>query len=418
MIPQTSVNWTAFNYKYSTNPQHAFESLTYYLFCHEFQQPYGIFRYFNQPHIETNPIHVGDRYIGFQSKYYADSVTMSSKEQELIGAVKGAVQRYPGITTLYFYISREFSPSSKTDDIMPSYQKKVEAAWYKMTSLIGRILGIEKGTDEYVKAIQKTIEKNGIAVSLEEVAADEKSLWVAYSLTDENDENDISMNSVQAAVDGEALALERQYALNNSTGSEKTASKYFVAKFNRSKADRSQKFEIEIGTFQNENGQVEEKDAYEFSFTADPEVLEADTKEIDIQTSIPIEKNQTFLLSEMKYNIFGCTISGSFSDMAEDDEFWIRGKDDLGNEYVFDLTSYEKPNLIFELENLEIPNHAKQLTLQLYHFSGTAGEIVSYEQKESEDAYIEEIGTVYGENQAPEDLAVPVGESITVDLQK
>ena len=135
------------------------------------------------------------------------------------------------------------------------HQKKVEAAWYKMTSLIGRILGIEKGTDEYVKAIQKTIEKNGIAFSLEEVAADEKSLWVAYSLTDEND---ISMNSVQAAVDGEALALERQYALNNSTGSEKTASKYFVAKFNRSKADRSQKFEIEIGTFQNENGHLQQ----------------------------------------------------------------------------------------------------------------------------------------------------------------
>ena len=38
--------------------------------------------------------------------------------------------------------------------------------------------------------------------------------------------------------------------------------------------------------------------------------------------------------------------------------------------------------------------------------------------KEPKDAYIEEIGTVYGENQAPEDLAVPVGESITVDLQK
>nr|WP_295310018.1 hypothetical protein [uncultured Blautia sp.] len=56
--------------------------------------------------------------------------------------------------------------------------------------------------------------------------------------------------------------------------------------------------------------------------------------------------------------------------------------------------------------------------MQLYHFSGNAGEIVSYEQKESEDVYIEEIGTVYGENQAPVDLAVPVGESITVDLQK
>ena len=43
--------------------------------------------------------------------------------------------------------------------------------------------------------------------------------------------------------------------------------------------------------------------------------------------------------------------------------------------------------------------------------------MVSYEQKESEEAYIEEIGTVYDEDQAPEDLAVPVGDGITVDLQ-
>ena len=60
-----------------------------------------------------------------------------------------------------------------------THQNEVKAAWYKMTSLIGRILGIEKETDEYVKTIQKTIEKNGIAVSLEEVAADAKSLWIA-----------------------------------------------------------------------------------------------------------------------------------------------------------------------------------------------------------------------------------------------
>lgn len=298
-----------------------------------------------------------------------------------------------------------------------THQNEVKAAWYKMTSLIGRILGIEKETDEYVKTIQKTIEKNGIAVSLEEVAADAKSLWIAYSLTDEKGENDISMSSIQVAVDGESLALENQYSLDNSSGSEKVTSKYFAAKFNRSRADHSQKFEIQIGTFQNQNEQVEERDVYSFSFTADPEALQADTKEIDIQVSIPIEKDQTFLISEMKYNIFGCTISGSYSDMTEDDEFWLRGKDDLGNEYVFNLTSYDKPNLIFELQDWRILDHAKQLTLQLYHYSGTTGKTVSYEQKESEEAYIEEIGTVYDEDQAPEDLAVPVGDGITVDLQ-
>ena len=123
------------------------------------------------------------------------------------------------------------------------------------------------------------------------------------------------------------------------------------------------------------------------------------------------------MISEMKYNIFGCTISGSYSDMTEDDEFWLRGKDDLGNEYVFNLTSYDKPNLIFELQDWRILDHAKQFTLQLYYYSGTTGKTVSYEQKESADAYIEEIGTVSDEAPAPEDLAVPVGDGITVHFQ-
>ncbi len=126
MIPETSVDWKAFEYKYSDNPQRAFENLTYYLFCCEFNQKNGIFRYFNQPHIETNPIQVGDRLIGFQSKYYADSVVMSSKEDELTDAVKGAARSYSGITTLYFYVSREFSPSSKKDIVKPSYQINIE----------------------------------------------------------------------------------------------------------------------------------------------------------------------------------------------------------------------------------------------------------------------------------------------------
>lgn len=38
MIPETSVNWRAFEYKFSDNPQRAFENLTYYLFCNEYGQ--------------------------------------------------------------------------------------------------------------------------------------------------------------------------------------------------------------------------------------------------------------------------------------------------------------------------------------------------------------------------------------------
>ena len=113
MIPETSVDWKAFEYKYSNNPQRAFENLAYCLFCYEFNQKNGIFRYFNQPHIETNPIQVDEQLIGFQAKYYADSVSMSGKEKDLKEAVEGVARSYPGITTLYFYISTYYGDGMK-----------------------------------------------------------------------------------------------------------------------------------------------------------------------------------------------------------------------------------------------------------------------------------------------------------------
>lgn len=57
------VSWSVFEYKFSTDPRKAFESLAYLLFCHEFDQKCGIFRYFNQPYIETQPVKTEDGYI-------------------------------------------------------------------------------------------------------------------------------------------------------------------------------------------------------------------------------------------------------------------------------------------------------------------------------------------------------------------
>ena len=70
-----------------------------------------------------------------------------------------------------------------------THQNEVKAAWEKMTSLIGQILGISEDTGEYIKQIQNKIAKNGVTVSLEEVAVDDENLWIAYSMTDENGNN-------------------------------------------------------------------------------------------------------------------------------------------------------------------------------------------------------------------------------------
>ena len=101
------VDWKAFEYKFSTDPRPAFEGLAYILFCYEFKQTYGIFRYYNQPYIETQPANTADGHkVGFQAKYYDAGTQMSSKEQDLKDAIKGAKNKYAGIDRIIFYINK------------------------------------------------------------------------------------------------------------------------------------------------------------------------------------------------------------------------------------------------------------------------------------------------------------------------
>ena len=247
-----------------------------------------------------------------------------------------------------------------------THQNEVKAAWEKMTSLIGQILGISEDTGEYIKQIQNKITKNGVKVSLEEVAVDDENLWIAYSMTDENGNNDVSMSSIEASVDGVKLELERQYSNYNDTDSK---SKDYVARFSLKASSAKQNFEITIGNFNTKGDQLYIKDKYNFSFTADPKILERDTKEVFIDQFIQLDEKQTVTISKAKYNLFSCTLYGTLPDMNENTELWIRGKDDVGNEISFNLISYRNPELIFELAEPGSARNAKKLTLQLYQYT-------------------------------------------------
>ena len=295
-----------------------------------------------------------------------------------------------------------------------THQNEVKAAWEKMTSLIGQILGISEDTGEYIKQIQNKIAKNGVTVSLEEVAVDDENLWIAYSMTDENGNNDVSMSSIEVSVDGVKLELERQYSNYNDTDSK---SKDYVARFSLKASSAKQNFEITIGNFNTKGDQLYIKDKYNFSFTADPKILERDTKEVFIDQFIQLDEKQTATISKAKYNLFSCTLYGTLPDMSENTELWIRGKDDVENEISFNLISYRNPELIFELAEPGSARNAKKLTLQLYQYTENEESNILYKKEDYGDFYAEEIGKEYEENQSPEELAVPVGNEFTVDLQ-
>lgn len=126
MYHNTEISWDKFNYIFSGRTEYAFEQLAYIIFCHEFNQETGIFRYFNQAGIETEPINNGKETIGFQAKYYDSSTKLSSKVHEFTRMVDTAKKKNPGLTKIYVYVNKEFSESSSKNKKKPKYQEDIE----------------------------------------------------------------------------------------------------------------------------------------------------------------------------------------------------------------------------------------------------------------------------------------------------
>ena len=118
------VNWKAFEAKYENREQWAFEQMSYFLFCLEMDNYIGAFRYKNQAGIETEPIEKEGMLYGFQSKYYTTSISQNKKE--IIDALKKAKTKNKKLNVIYFYISQEFSESSKKKNKKSQYQIDIE----------------------------------------------------------------------------------------------------------------------------------------------------------------------------------------------------------------------------------------------------------------------------------------------------
>lgn len=108
-------NWDKFKVKFSENPQDNFEWFCYLLFCKQYNKSFGIFRYYNQPAIETEPIRIGKEVIGFQSKFYEGKIS-SKHKNELVETVTKAKKLYPEITKIIFYINSEFTKGTASNE--------------------------------------------------------------------------------------------------------------------------------------------------------------------------------------------------------------------------------------------------------------------------------------------------------------
>jgi len=124
-------NWGIFRAKFTENPQSNFEWFCYLLFCKEFKQDKGIFRYKNQSAIETNPVEIDNKVIGWQAKFY--DTPLSKHKKEILETLENTKRDYPKITKIIFYTNQEWGQKkgTKTKGIKRN-RKKGKSIKYKI----------------------------------------------------------------------------------------------------------------------------------------------------------------------------------------------------------------------------------------------------------------------------------------------
>lgn len=118
------MSWKIFSVKYDKRETWAFEQMSYLLFCAEFNNRIGLFRYKNQTGIETEPIEKDGKYYGFQSKYYTTSI--ADNKDDIIDSIKKAKSKNNQLDELFLYINQEPSESTTKIKKKPQYQLDIE----------------------------------------------------------------------------------------------------------------------------------------------------------------------------------------------------------------------------------------------------------------------------------------------------
>lgn len=116
------VNWNWFKAKFNGHEQSSFELFCYLLFCKEFNHNTGIPRFKNHAGIETDPVKVDGKIIGWQAKFC--TTRLSELKGDLINSIKITKTRNPEINIIIFYTNQEFGQHNKKTD--PKYKIDIE----------------------------------------------------------------------------------------------------------------------------------------------------------------------------------------------------------------------------------------------------------------------------------------------------
>ena len=313
------------------------------------------------------------------------------------------------------------------------YQEEVKAALENAASWIGRALGIEDGDAEIsANVIGKSITQNGLTVTLNEIAADDRNLWIAYS--DDSREGDEKCLSSCIKIDGEKLFPEesRNISVEEKPGTTLCVEKYAIEQVKNKKETMNVKIEIwaesihDADFLQSTDALEKNTEPYVFQVSVSEEELEKNTIDLKLDQEIDIGDGYRMKLTGFRWNPFASTIYAECSalDRRSDGifhEYYLKGYDDQGHEICYELRGY--PEMYFELNmdswfgNFEkISRESETLTLQLYEVRDAQENQEGFDAGKDDEYEISD-GDTYGDGESPLDRGIPLGDQFDIQIR-
>lgn len=342
------------------------------------------------------------------------------------------------------------------------YQEEVKAALQRVTSWIGQALGIETGdTDSYTNVVGKSISRDGITITLNEIAMDSKNLWIAYSDSEDlNNKNHTGQeqtkkdlvsqdtdSDMQDTIEDKILFTEVQIngqeiqqglgqrIANNNALSENpiTVEDFTIGEEINTEGTVNIEFKVwpiamaDAETWENIQKIQTNTKPYTFKLTASKEELEKNTVDLNLDQNIKFDSN-ILNLTEFRWNPFESTIYGTYHGTVYiDSDYYLIGTDDQGNKICYQETGRNGEETAFHQTidpeftgYKEISPEAKSITLQLYEVKNDTLHQVFKEKTDkdcSDDVYEESAGYVYGEGENPTDVAISMGDKFTIQIR-
>ena len=253
------------------------------------------------------------------------------------------------------------------------FQRETYAQIKTITYSVQEMLGMETDLSSYETIVGKTIAKDGLTITVNDVVMDRNEMVVSYTVTSE-DFDDTMMNCfLDVEVNGKSVFsgsagqswLEdsnNMVAIDNVTLDDVDVEKenYYKLVFYvyEEKADEEVVSVFDIGKV----GSVE--------FAATGEKLAAETKTVSLDVPCEFPNGDKLRFTKYSYNIMGPQIHCEAETNYLNYDVLLKGEDDLGNEVEFYLTHFDSAGdswfVLSPDDNNYIREEASSLTLQIY----------------------------------------------------